>query len=114
MQPNDLSALNDIEACCREVILLAGRCTEDSFLDDSVVQAAMKYHLIILGEAVKRLSTGFRQLHPEMRWAAMAGLRDVLVHAYERIDSLQVWDIATASVPSVFAYIEPLIPHEQL
>ncbi len=42
----------------------------------------------------------------------MAGLRDVLVHAYERIDLPQIWGIAAESVPTVLAYIEPLLPTE--
>lgn len=38
----------------------------------------------------------------------MAGLRDVLIHAYDRIDDRQVWDIATASVPPVLVYVREL------
>lgn len=108
MPPDEASALRDIIVACSDISALVAALDESSFLADSVSIAAMKYHLIILGEAVKRLPADFRAQHPEMRWSAMAGLRDVLIHAYDRIDDRQVWDIATASVPPVLVYVREL------
>ena len=47
--------------------------------------------LEILGEATKRLSPEFRRLHPDLPWRAMAGMRDVLIHAYDQVDLEEVW-----------------------
>ena len=44
-----------------------------------------------MGEATKRLSAGCRASHPEIPWRAMAGLRDVLIHAYDKVDLQEVW-----------------------
>ncbi len=71
------------------------------------------YRLALIGEAARRLSDpNSARIIPRCRWSAMAGLRDVLVHAYERIDLPQIWGIAAKSVPTVLAYIEPLLPTE--
>jgi len=40
----------------------------------------------IIGEATKRISTEFRDRHPELPGKQMAGLRDVIVHEYDDIN----------------------------
>ena len=47
--------------------------------------------LEILGEASKRLSPEFRHLHRDLPWRAMAGMRDVLIHAYDQADIEELW-----------------------
>ena len=56
-------------------------------------QAAIFYFLIIIGEATKRLSKDFRKTHPEIDWQGMAGMRDILAHQYDRVNTQVVWDV---------------------
>ena len=46
-----------------------------------------------IGELVKRLPDDFRQQYKEIPWRNIAGLRDIVVHSYETIDSAVLWDI---------------------
>ena len=48
-----------------------------------------------------------------MRWTAIAGLRDILVHRYDRVDVAEVWSIALRDVPELLAYIQPLLLLEE-
>ena len=52
----------------------------------------MRYHLIVIGEAVTGIGEDIRCGHPEVPWARIVGLRNELVHAYHRVDdeALQV------------------------
>lgn len=59
---------------------------ETTYLQDSVIRC-----LEVLGEATKRLSSEIRIEHTEIPWRAMAGMRDVLIHAYDQIDLEEVW-----------------------
>ena len=43
----------------------------------------------------------------------MAGMRDLLIHAYHKIDSNEVWKAVSISVPALIPAIEPLIPGEE-
>jgi uncharacterized protein with HEPN domain len=45
--------------------------------------------LLIIGEAVTRLSNEFRSSHPEIAWAKIAGMRNRLIHGYDKIR----WDL---------------------
>ena len=110
MPHDDSAALLDIVNAFARVRELIGERTADDFLRDEMLREAVQYRLIIAGEAVKRLTPAFREAHPGIRWSAIAGLRDVLVHAYERVDYLEIWNIAAAHTPTVLDYVTPLLP----
>jgi len=42
--------------------------------------------------------------------AAIAGMRDVLIHAYHELDLEEVWRILTGAVPGLVQILEPLVP----
>jgi uncharacterized protein with HEPN domain len=55
----------------------------DLFGQDSRTQSAVLHQLLIIGEAVKRLSPEFCGQHPGIPWKLIAGMRDKLIHAYD-------------------------------
>ena len=59
---------------------------QTTYLQDAVIRC-----LEVLGEATKRLSREIREQNPKLPWRAMAGMRDVLIHAYDQIDLEEVW-----------------------
>jgi uncharacterized protein with HEPN domain len=38
----------------------------------------------------------------------MAGMRDILVHAYDHVDLDEVWRVATGELPELIEGVEPL------
>ena len=54
-------------------------------------------------DAAKGISDAVRSRYPDVPWADMAGMRDVVVHQYFGIDVNLVWRAATVSVPRVLA-----------
>ena len=53
----------------------------------------MLRNLAVIGEAVRGLSPQTREALPDVPWAAIAGLRNVVVHEYFRINPDLVLDI---------------------
>lgn len=62
--------------------------------------------LEILGEAAKKIPLEVRTQHPEVDWKGIAGLRDVLAHAYFGIDDVILWEIVTVKVPQLAEQLE--------
>ncbi|MBK6956162.1 MAG: DUF86 domain-containing protein [Dermatophilaceae bacterium] len=54
---------------------------------------AVLRNLAVIGEAVRGLSPQTRQPLPDVPWAAIPGLRNVVVHEYFRINPDLVLDI---------------------
>lgn len=72
--------------------------------DPRTIDAVIR-NLEILGEAAKRVPEAVRQGAAEIDWRKVAGMRDILAHAYFQVDLDIVWDAAANKVP---ALVEPL------
>ena len=70
----------------------------------------MLHQVTVISEAVKRLSQGFRELHPILPWQLMASMRDHLIHGYDAVDLDEVWQTASHDVPEALGKLEPLVP----
>ena len=106
----DETTLLDIVEAARLVVDFAQELSKADFLDDFKTQSAVLYQLIVMGEAVKRLSAEFRAQHTEIPWSLIAGMRDHLIHGYDIVDWNEVWKTATSDVIALLAQIEPLLP----
>ena len=66
----------------------------------------MTEHLVeIIGEAARAMSPEGRVAHPEVDWSGLVGLRNVLVHAYHRVQPELLWWAATVDIPAIAAQL---------
>jgi uncharacterized protein with HEPN domain len=100
----DRQRLEDIlEAIERiEKYASGGRATFDR---DELVQIWVLHHLQIIGEAVRGLSDEIRSAHPDIPWAQIAAMRNILVHDYFGIDLEEVWAAVVRDLPHLKAKI---------
>jgi len=108
--PRDDAVLLDIVNAAHLIQSFIQDMSKEAFLIDFKTQSAVLHQVTVIGEAVKRLSQGFRELHPILPWPLMAGMRDHLIHGYDAVDLEQVWNTATHDVPEVLVKLEPLVP----
>ena len=108
----DIASLVDILVAARLIQEFLTGVERGEFCEDALRQAAVVREFEIIGEAAKRVSDGFRDAHPEIPWKRMAGMRDILIHAYDHVDVDEVWYVAQTSVPELIRLIEPLVPAE--
>ncbi len=89
-------ALEAIDRCLAQAE--RGRGT---FEADPLVQVWMVHHLEILGEACRSISSRTRDSCPDVPWAAIVGMRNVLVHDYFGIDLGEVWSTVERDLPAL-------------
>jgi uncharacterized protein with HEPN domain len=108
--PRDDAHVLDILKAARLAIEFKGSADKAAFLADAKTQSAVLHQLLVIGEAVKRLSPEFPASHPEVLWRLIAGTRDKLIHFYEGVDLEEVWKMVTSDLPELIRLIEPLAP----
>lgn len=69
--------------------------------------------LEIIGEAAKQVPDDLRARYPDIDWRGMAGLRDVIIHQYDRIDPSVPFHVATAQLPPMIDRLRELIAEER-
>ena len=109
----DETTLLDIAGAATSILSFVADLTMEDFLDDGKTQSAVLHQLLVLGEATKRLSVEFRAEHSQIQWRLMAGMRDILIHAYDTVDLDEVWKTANKDVPDLLSLIKPLLPNNR-
>lgn len=106
----DEAILLDIADAARRIGTFVATVDEAGFVANAEKHWAVVSQLLVIGEAVNRLSDEFVSAHPSIEWRKVAGMRNRLIHGYDKIRWELVWRTATVSVPELLRYIEPLIP----
>jgi len=86
---------------CAKVIRYTGGLDQQQFLTDELTVDAVLRNLELLGEAAKQIPDNVRQRHPTVPWRRIAGLRDVLAHAYFGLEEETIWQTVSLSVPAL-------------
>lgn len=82
----------------------AGMALADFAAKPAIVRSVL-YSIGVIGEAVKNLSSDFKEKRSEIPWRAIAGMRDRVIHEYFRTDILRVWEVVTEDLSPLEAAI---------
>ena len=85
-----------------------GRDLKD-FLEDRQLRYAIERVLEIIGEATSNLSDEVKERDPSLPWSEMRGLRNIVAHAYHRVDPARVWQVVTRDLPDTHEKIRDLL-----
>ena len=114
VEPNerDLASLLDVALAAQQIQRYCQGIDRPQFDQDDEKQAAVLYRIGIIGEAIKRISLPFRDQYPNIPWKQIAGIRDIVMHQYDRVNLELVWDVIHTKIPELLTAIEPLLPPE--
>ena len=109
MTKDDLVYINHILERSQKIVEFTAGMTESDFIKDEKTQSAVIRELEVIGEASKRISENYRNTNTNIPWKLMAGMRDVLIHDYEGVDALMVWDTIQKSVPELVENLKKVV-----
>ena len=106
----DTETLIDIAGAARLVIDFKKGFDFRAFAADRKTQSSVVHQMLVIGEAVKRLSPSFCAAHPQIPWSLYAKMRDKMIHRYDEIVAEEVWKSACDDIPSLLSFVESLLP----
>ena len=71
----------------------------DDFYNDVQLQDSVIRRMEIIGEAIKNLPDDVREKYTDITWKEIVGMRDVLIHAYFRVDLDLTWETIQNDIP---------------
>lgn len=81
---------------------IMGYCVQtdyDSFVSTPLLMEACVFNLSQLGEAVCKLDDTFCEEYSDIPWKEMRGLRNRIVHDYDGVKPVLVWEIIANDLP---------------
>ena len=102
----DKGRLEDILEYSKNVEKLIDGFSYDDFTADIRTYFAVMKNIEIVGEAVYMLTKDFKDVHAEIPWQIIQGMRHVLVHGYYKIRPKQLWNTIEQDIPELKPFIE--------
>ena len=111
MRSEELYLQDIIEA----IILIEGfltDITENKFFADELLQSAVLYQLMIIGEASSRVSGKLKSKYPEIEWKEIIGFRNIVVHAYFSLNKHIIWATVSNRIAPLRRQIQLILQKE--
>lgn len=110
MQPESAALLWDALDASRRAVSIADGLQLAEYLNQWVLQSAAERQLEIVGESLKNLRAADVQTAervPDVN--AIIATRNILVHAYARVDPERIWTVLTRDLRELIPILEGLL-----
>ena len=71
----------------------------EEFHQSQIVFDAVMMNIVVIGEAVSRLTDDFISKNNHIDWIKIKGLRNIIAHDYVGIDVEEIWQIVKNTIP---------------
>lgn len=104
-EKDDFVYLDHIREAGERAISYLRHRNRRAFDTEPLLQDAVVHRLQVVGEAASKVSLPFRQIHPEIPWAAIISMRHRIVHDYLNVDLDIVWDTVHRDLPEILSLL---------
>ena len=77
-------------------------------INNSILVEACVFNLSQIGELANKIDKEFEENNPSIPWRVLYGLRNKIVHDYEGVNLVLIWDIVKMDLPELNNQLEEL------
>jgi uncharacterized protein with HEPN domain len=86
----------------------AGKTLQD-YLSQGWLRFATQRGIEIVSEASRRIPDDLKAKNPEIPWADIAGIGNILRHGYDSLDHAVIWGVVENDLPPLKAAVEAML-----
>ncbi|HML37719.1 MAG TPA: DUF86 domain-containing protein [Bacillota bacterium] len=109
MKDKDRIILKKIAGYIEDADSYVNNLNYDVFLKDSKTMSATAFVLGQIGELAVRISSETETSYPEIDWKGMRGMRNKIVHDYENVDLMILWNTLKNDLPDLLKQIRKIL-----
>ncbi|OFW37550.1 MAG: hypothetical protein A3F70_18060 [Acidobacteria bacterium RIFCSPLOWO2_12_FULL_67_14] len=106
---SDLVRLRHMLDHAREAVALVAGKDRTDLANTRLLQLGLVRLVEIIGEAAARVSKDERERCPTIPWDDVVGMRNKLIHGYDRVDLSILWDTVTDDLPRLIQELETIL-----
>lgn len=80
----------------------------DGFINNSILVEACVFNLSQIGELANKIEKDFEESTASIPWRVLYGLRNKIVHDYEGVNLVLIWDIVKEDLPELNVLLNEL------
>jgi uncharacterized protein with HEPN domain len=85
-----------------------------TFESTPILVESVIYQLIVIGEAAANIPPDIKQQAPELPWRQMTDMRNIMAHAYFRVEQNIVWETACNNLMPLIQPLHNLLQNPSL
>lgn len=94
---------------CEDINKAVNGVTYNEFEADMLRFRAVERLFEILGEAANRIPKELQEKHLDIPWKNIIGMRNIIIHTYERVDISTLWGAAKKDLPKLKKELKKII-----
>ena len=109
MRNKDRIALEKMTSYANELLSYVDGMDYDAFTNDRKTLSACAFIISQMGELVTVVSEEAQSEHTTIPWRNIKGMRNRIIHDYEKVDYLVLWKTIEESIPQLIEAVQTVL-----
>jgi uncharacterized protein with HEPN domain len=101
--------ISDILQCIAKIKRYTKGYTFDDFQEDEKTVDSVLRNLEIIGEAARQVPSDVKAQHPEIPWAEMLAIRNIVIHEYHGVNIRIIWQTVKEDLPPLVSPLKRIL-----
>ena len=101
--------ITDILQCIAKIRRYTKGYTFEDFQNDEKTIDSVLRNLEIIGEAARNIPAEITSQHPEIPWAEMFTMRNIVIHEYHGVNPEIIWQTVKEDLPPLVSPLKQII-----
>ena len=104
--------ISDILQCILKIQRFTKGYSFEEFQEDEKTIDSVLRNLEIIGEASRHVPEEIRKRYPEIPWAEMLTMRNIVVHEYQGVNLSIIWQTVKEDLPPLISPLKRILQEE--